>query len=258
VDLINFTVAQFQNFFLVLVRVASIFIIAPFFSSRNIPPTLKIGFSVLVALIIFPIIQAKSPLKSWEMITFFSEVLKQILVGLVIGFVAILIFVAVQLGGQIIDIQIGYGIVNVVDPQTGMQVSLVGQFIYLLALLVFLAVNGHHLVISALAQSFELVPLFGVGYSGELAGRLDRLFSDIFVIGLKVAAPIMAITFLMEVAMGLVARTVPQINVFLVGFPLRIGLGLGMIALSMPFFVYIFKGLTEEMYRDMMVILRYL
>ena len=168
-------------------------------------------------------------------------------IGLAIAFAVRLIFTAVQVAGTMVDFQMGFGVVNVIDPQTQAQVSITAQFQNILAVLIFLASDAHHFIIGAVVQSFDLINLAQVDFSNVTPELILRYFSSMFVIAIKIAAPIMAILFFLSVGLGLVARTVPQMNVFIVGFPLQIGVGLLMVALAMPFFSLVLQNQISEL-----------
>ena len=168
-------------------------------------------------------------------------------IGLAIAFAVRLIFTAVQVAGTMVDFQMGFGVVNVIDPQTQAQVSITAQFQNILAVLIFLASDAHHFIIGAVVQSFDLINLAQVDFSNVTPELILRYFSTMFVIAIKIAAPIMAILFFLSVGLGLVARTVPQMNVFIVGFPLQIGVGLLMVALAMPFFSLVLQNQISEL-----------
>ncbi len=130
----------------------------------------------------------------------------------------------------------GFGVVNVIDPQTQSQVSITAQFQNIFTILIYLALNAHHLTIYSLVESFQIINPQEFGFSAGTMALILKLFANTFVVAMKIAAPIMAILFFISVGLGLVARTVPQMNVFIVGFPLQIGIGLLMVGLTMSFF----------------------
>ncbi len=249
------TISQLKVFFLIAARMSGIFLVAPVFGSRNVPVLSKLVFSFLVALILYPIIKKPAIIPD-NLFLYTGMTIKEVAVGVLLGFFAILIFVGVQFAGHLMDLQIGYGIVNIIEPQSGAQVSLIAQFIYLFAILAFLLFNGHHILLSALMNSYDTVPLAAFTFSGKLMEHLTLTTTQMFVIGLKIAMPVLAVLFLAEVAMAFVARTVPQINVFIVGFPVRIALGIAFVGLSLPFFVYVFKGLLLNLQHNLAILLK--
>ena len=139
-------------------------------------------------------------------------------------------------------LQIGFGIVNVIDPITSSQVSLIGQFKFMLAVLVFLAIGGHRYFIGAMGVSFQLIPPGEVGQIHLLGAHFVPLFGQMLVVGVKLAAPILAALLLSSFAEGIVARTVPQMNIFIVGFGIRIAFGIFMLTLSISFFVAVMRN----------------
>ena len=182
------------------------------------------------------------PRSVFELATF---LMADVTIGLGIAFIARLIFGAVQVAGTVVDFQMGFGVVNVIDPQTDTQVSVTAQFHNILAILIFLVTDAHHFIIQAIVDSFFIINPAEVDFTGITPEYMLHLFSGTFTTAVKIAAPIMAILFFLSVGLGLVARTVPQMNVFIVGFPLQIGVGLVMVGLSMPFFNILIQ---REMY----------
>jgi flagellar biosynthetic protein FliR len=176
----------------------------------------------------------------------------EIIAGLVIGFAAILLFMGVQLSGQIIGFQIGFSMVEAFDPSSAQGMSIIGQFQFILALLVFLAIDGHHLLIAAVVQSFSIVPIGHIVFTGDTAQILTRMAVDVFAIAVKLSAPVLVTLFLTDVALGIIARTVPQMNVFIVSFPLKIGAGLLILVASLPFFNFVLTKLFQNMDRDLL------
>lgn len=189
-------------------------------SSRSMPPAARPGSAILGSL---PGLAAAAAL--------------ELGVGLVLGLAVQLLFSGLQLAGQLVGRDMGFAIVNVIDPVTSRDVGLLAQFKLLLAVVVMLAVNGHHLVIRALAESYRHVPVLGLCVDADAVEYLLGLGGMLFVTAIQIAAPILATVFLVTVALGFLGKTVPQMNIFIVGFPLRIGLGLAGLCLVLPFAV---------------------
>ena len=197
---------------------------------------------MLLAILIFPFVSSGSflsPGSLWELL---GIGLTEFLLGLLIGFMFYMLMVAVQFAGGIVGFQVGFAIVNVIDPTTSQNVSIIGQFQYLLATLLFLMMNGHHMVLSGMLDSFTLVPLGMVKFQFTGATEIVRLSAGVFILAVKIASPVMLALFLTDTALGIIARTVPQMNVFIVGFPLKIGIGLFVVGLTVPIFSYVFQG----------------
>lgn len=245
-NLFNFSPLQFQNFLLVFFRVGGILFSAPIFGNRSVPSHLKVGLALIISLI-FASGKVISTDFHPEIYFLGIALIGEVFIGVIIGFTARLIFTAVQLSGQLVGFQMGFAIVNVVDPQTGNQIPVIAQFENILAILIFLSINAHHWFLRATAESFALVPPFGFHYPSELAGEIMRLAGNMFVIAVKIGAPMIAVLFFTSMALGVIARTVPQMNIFIVAFPLKIAIGLIFLFFSLPLFVVLIRGLFGEL-----------
>jgi flagellar biosynthesis protein FliR len=237
----GFSLLQFQGFILVMFRIAGLFFDAPVFSNRNIPAIVRVGFVLFLSLIILPLVPLENVAKASDGLLFVFAIIKEALIGMVLGFFARLIFLGIQIAGQIIDYQMGLGFVNIVDPESQLQVPIIGQFLYIIVLFVFLLINGHHWIVQALVKSFDIVPLAAAHFKPVLVQHVVRLFSDTFVMGFKIAAPIGMSLFLVDLAYGVIARALPQANIMVVGFPIKIGLGFIFLLTSMPLFFMVMK-----------------
>ncbi|MBU8877846.1 flagellar type III secretion system protein FliR [Bacillus sp. FJAT-29790] len=248
----------FPAFLLIFVRVTSFFLMMPLFSYRSIPTAHKIGFGFFMALIMFftmdtPILEINS--------TYFLLIIKEALVGLLIGFIAYLILAAIQIAGGFIDFQMGFAIANVIDPQTGAQSPLMGQYLYTIGLFFLLTVNGHHLMLDGVFYSYRFIPLdqpwipFG---NEKMVEYVIRSFNSMFVIAFQMAIPVVGSLFLVDIALGIVARTVPQLNVFVVGLPLKIGVSFIVLIAVMSIMLLVVSQLFETMLttmRDLMALI---
>ncbi len=252
----DFSPKDVVAFVLVLMRAAGIFLTAPVFSSRNIPVTVKASWILLVAFLVFPVVDFRTLALPSDGLPLGIAVVRELLIGFSIGLGATLIFTGIQLAGQIIDIQMGLGMVNIIDPMTSTQVSAMGQYYFMVATLVFLAVNGHHVLLRGVVDSFTLVPLGQAHFSTALGTEMMNLFSQVFFIAFRVGAPVIGALFITNMALGVVARTVPQMNVFIVGMPLNLAVGFLITAVSMSFFTFILEGLFKGMYRDLALLLQ--
>jgi flagellar biosynthesis protein FliR len=239
-------------FLLIVIRLITFFVVAPVFSMRGVPNQFKIGFGFFTAVVIYSSIEVNQSVSMTDSYLFL--IIKETLIGLALGFVAALLLYTVQVAGAFIDFQMGFAIANVVDPQTGAQVPIIGNFKYMLALLFFVAVDGHHLLLDGIVKSYELLPLTEliapIG-SESIAKFMTTLFVQMFVMALQMALPIVGSLFLVDVALGILARTVPQVNVFVVGLPLKIFVGFIMLFLTMPVFFYLLQNLFRKIIDSM-------
>lgn len=242
---------SFPAFLLIFVRVTSFFLMMPLFSYRSIPTTQKIGIGFFMAWIMLftidvPILEINS--------AYFLLVMKEALVGLLLGFIAYLILTAIQIAGGFIDFQMGFAIANVIDPQTGAQSPLMGQYLYTIALFLLLTVNGHHLLLDGVFYSYRFIPLeqpwipFG---NENLVEYVITAFNSMFIIAFQMSIPVVGSLFLVDVALGIVARTVPQLNVFVVGLPLKIGVSFLVLIAVMSIMLFVVSQLFETMLSTM-------
>ncbi|GIP52250.1 MULTISPECIES: flagellar biosynthetic protein FliR [Paenibacillus] len=237
-------------FMLIFCRMTAFFVVAPVFSSRGVPNTFKIGLSAMIALLIL-MIQGTNQVIPQDL-GYVLMIIREVLIGLLMGFVAYLIFSVILTAGSFIDIQIGFGMANVLDPMTGASAPVLGNFKYIIATLVFLSINGHHYLLDAVIRSYNWIPLsndvFQRIYRGGVTEFLVSTFSQSFTLAFQMAAPLVVALFLTDVALGFLARTAPQFNVFVIGIPLKIIVGLVVLLLLIPGFIYAFEHLFEVMF----------
>ena len=240
-DLFNLNYGDFEKFIFVFTRVGAIVLFSPILGSTNIPGKLRIGFALVLSFLVTPLVGLGELPKIKGVSSLAVYMLSELIVGIIIAYAMRLIFIAVQIAGTVVDFQMGFGVVNVMDPQTESQVSITAQYMNVLAILFFLVFDGHHMIIQAIVESFKMINPIRFHFSGLTMQYIMNLFSAAFITAVKFSAPIMATLFFISVALGLVARTVPQMNVFIVGFPLQIGMGLMMLWFSLSFFSSLFK-----------------
>lgn len=245
-------------FLLVFIRVLSFFLVIPIFSYRTIPARVKIGLALYLAYVIVFTIDT-DPIE-FDMV-YILLVIKEAIAGIALGLIGYIILSAVQIAGGFIDFQMGFAIANVIDPQTGAQSPILGQYLYIFAFLFLLSVNGHHLLIDGIYQSYQFIPIdqpflhFGDENTVKLIGKA---FSAMFIIGFQMSVPVVASLFLIDVALGIVARTVPQMNIFVVGFPVKILAGIIILFIVMGTMIFSVKSLFELLLyslRDLMSLL---
>lgn len=225
---------QLQMFFLVFMRTGAFLMSIPMLNSPSVPALFRLALTLAASILIFPLLALPAPAASADVFTLAVAAGGEVLIGLLAGLAIRLIFEGVQLAGELAGYQMGLAIAEVIDPASEDQVAILAQFASLLSTVVFLILNGHHWFIRTLVESYQLVPPAGFHVNGLMLERLVRLTTEMFVIGLKAGAPVMVALLLGTVAFGLVARAVPQMNIFVVSMPLNIGLGLVFFGLSLP------------------------
>ncbi|MBI5557727.1 MAG: flagellar biosynthetic protein FliR [Deltaproteobacteria bacterium] len=236
-SLLNWTMNQFLALVIIMIRVGPLLFLMPITGSRNVPSQVKILLTAATSLILVSIVPVRAEQLPATMLGFCVFVASEVSFAVILAVFARLIFDAVQLAGQMVDIQMGMGMAGVMDPQFGIQVSLTGQFWNLIAILIFLAINGHHLYISTLAESFTWVKPGTLHISGATFEGMMQGMTRMFFMAVKIMAPASAAVFFSHVAMGIIAKTVPQVPILIVGMPLNIGVGFIFIGLSLIYFL---------------------
>ena len=243
---------------LIFVRVSAFFVSIPLFSYKTIPPQLKIVLAFVLSWMMYYTFSIEAFTINGEYILL---VVKEAIVGLTLGLVVYIVFSAVQIAGGFIDFQMGFAMANIVDPQTGAQSPLMGQFFNFLLLLVFLAINGHHLVLDGIFYSYQFLPLdqffpsFGDAESVEYS---MKLFVAVFAVAFQMSAQIIATLFLVTLALGITGKTVPQLNIFVVGFPIKIAVGFILLIIMMGVMVEVMERVIEMAIigmRNLMIVL---
>ena len=254
-DFLTYSIDKIQIFFLVLIRASGLFIIAPVFSNRAVTTKVKVSIVLVLTVVLMSALNNVTLTPVSSMIELAGLAFRELLVGAIIGLVFMLLFMGVQGAGSIVGYQMGMYIASALDPMTQGQTSLVGTFWTLLATLVFLTINGHHLVITALVDSYRVMPPGQVLMNGSVGELIIKYTAYVFVIALKIASPIIVTLFLVDVSMGTVAKMMPTMNVFFVGFPVKIFAGLLVMALSMPIFKYVLEKVTGYLNEELGVLL---
>jgi flagellar biosynthetic protein FliR len=223
----------FGTCLLAFVRIVLIFRQAPILGSGHMKNQVKIGLAALMALVAYPTLKIPENFPT-EPRGYIICILGQICVGLAIGFVSYLVMAAAQFGGEMMDIQMGLSAAATVDPCTGGTSKLIMRLNFYFAMLLYLTTNGHHEFFRALYRSFDVIPVTTFHINGHIIQLFVDHTEDIFLIGLQIAAPPLAALFITQIAMGLLARVAPQMNVFMLSFPVNIGVGMMMLSVGLP------------------------
>lgn len=247
---------QIQLFFLVFLRTGAFLMAIPVLSGTSVPVIFRIGLCLAASLLIFPLVKLGPLPVPTDVFTLGVSAAGEVLLGILAGVAIRLIFEGVQLAGELAGYQMGLAIAEVIDPASEDQVAILSQFMSLLATLVFLILNGHHWLIRTLVESYEIVPPVGFQVNGPVLERLARLTAGMFITGLKAGAPVMVALLLGTVAFGLVARTVPQMNIFVVSMPVNIAVGLLFFGLSLPHLAAYLGDLFSGMARNALALLK--
>lgn len=246
-------------FILIMARYIGLFLLAPILGSRVIPVRVRIALIYFLAVLTLPLLSNLQAIAlPINPVIIGLGVISELAVGFTIGFISFLVFAVIQLAGQFIDMRMGFAIVNVMDPITGMSAPLMGQFKNVLAILLFLTINGHHLLIKTLYQSYNLIELGGAAFSRSTFQYIFQTTADIFMLAFQLALPVIGTLFIADVIFGFLARSIPQMNIFIVGLPMKILIGLLVLILSIHFTVYFFQDLFSSMYQQLYQLIKLL
>jgi len=248
---ISIDTAQMLRFLLLFCRIGGVIVIAPLFGSERVPARAKAALAVMIAIVLTPVTGGVPAFDSAAMTGLAAA--GEVLVGVAIGFGARLIFAAVNMAGELADLQSGFGFAGIVSPQTGDHTSVIGQLQLSMAWLIFLGANGHHMVLNALGRSLAVVPL-GAG-PGLSASVLTHAVAGLIATAVQIAAPVVGAVILSDLALGLLTRAAPQMNLLAIGFPIKLAVGLVATLLALPFLATAQRGLLWTMERILSALL---
>jgi len=254
--MISFTAADIDvwlaAFLYPFLRILALMSSAPLFSHASVPVMVRVGLAFAITLVVAATLPAApfvSPFSAAGMILVFQ----QVIVGVAIGLAMQLVFAAVTLAGDLIGLQMGLSFASFVDPQNAEQAPIIGGFLSLVLMLVFLAINGHLALVAAMVDSFTFMPIGPAGWKALDAMRLVAAGSDLFATGVAISLPVVGALLLVNLTLGVLTRTAPQLNLFAVGFPVTLAVGLVMLLLAMPFAL---PALQRALERGLALLLR--
>jgi flagellar biosynthetic protein FliR len=229
------SVPELIRFGIILMRVSGIMLFAPFFSNQSIPLQIRAAFALVVSFVLAPSLPLSMIPDSFSAGNIVSLIGGEILSGVLLGFAASCVFAGMQFAGKIVAFQLGFSLINQIDPQTNVEAPVFSFLYNYVGLLFFLLLNGHHWFLLAISDSFGPLPIGGSSIHGSMLVWILRLSAQIFVIGLRIAGPIIIITTIADIVLGIIGRAAPQIQIIIVGMPLKILVGLGCLSFSFYF-----------------------
>ncbi|WP_027357074.1 flagellar biosynthetic protein FliR [Desulfofundulus thermocisternus] len=244
------------TFILIFIRASAFLVAGPLFFFPNVPRSLKAFTALVLAVVLYPLVPGVEPDFPGGLVGFALAAAEEAGVGLVLGFVAGLVFQSLAVAGQIMDIQMGFFMASFFDPAMGHQSTLSSRFLYLLGMVLFFILDGHHVLIAALARSYELVPLAGASLDGVTTLAVVRIFARMVALGVQIAAPVVAVVLIIDLCLGLLGRTAPEMNIFMLGFPLKISLGILTLSIMVPLFGVVFRALVRMMEQNLYTLIR--
>ncbi len=242
-------VHQIEFFVLVFIRIASAFAVLPLFSHSAMPTVAKAGLAAAMALLLVPTLSGTLPPPSGTLIDFFLLALRETVCGVLLGFAGQFLFYAVDIAGQLIGFQAGVSVVSSIDPNTEAQSTVLTQLYNIIAMLIFLAIDGHHAMIKAVCDSLHAVPVGKLVVDGRFSEWTLAAVQGVMVDGVRLAAPLMVTLLLTDVGLGILTRVAPTMNVFVVGFPLKVAITLLMISMTLGILASVFTFQYSEYVR---------
>jgi flagellar biosynthesis protein FliR len=246
---IVFSFAEIVRFAVVLLRIAGIVIFAPLFSSQSIPYQIRIVFTLVATLVLAPCLPMGAVPAGFglgDIVGLFSS---EILLGAVIGFAASLVFAGFQFAGHIASFQLGFSLINLIDPQTNVEAPVFSFLQNYIALLFFLLINGHHWFFLAVNESFQYLPVGGIHLNADVVTSLIHLSAQVLSLGVRIAGPVILISVITDIVMGVIGRAAPQINILIVGMPLKILVGFGCLSFSFYFIPHLLEQVYSSLFR---------
>ncbi len=243
-------------FLLIATRLSAMVMVAPVLSARTIPTMVKAGLIVLVSLVALPLVAAEGGTVPAGFVEILMLVAREALIGFAFGLVAQMLFAAVQTAGSYLDFGAGFAIAQAFDPATNSNVSVLGRWYNLVAITAFLSMGGLQLLVGGVVRSFTLAPpLADLNLAALVTGVLARA-DDILLVAVQISAPLLGAMFIADVALGIISRSVPQMNVFIVGLPIKVAVALAGTAVLLPAFIIFMNTLGARMLSDLSTMLR--
>lgn len=240
-------IAYFTALILVFLRLISFFTVATGLFPKGTPPMAKIGVAIILSYIILPGVDFSQINSNSNMIILMSNAISEIITGIILGFVTELCFMAAKFAGSMIDIQSGLSMASMFDPNSNSNATLIERLLYWISLVIFFIVDGHHILLLQLIESFKWVTIGKFILFQGSAGIIIEAFISFFIIGFKMAIPIILIVIITDLVLGLVSRTVPQLNVMILGLPIKILIALASFLFALPIFFSLIGDAFSEM-----------
>ncbi len=247
-DIQLLSVQQVQIFLVIFSRIAGFISAIPVFSSTQNPGGVKAALIMVLSFALFPLLQGQlTPPPDFALGPLALLIISELLTGAILALVCRLLFIAVEYGATIVGFQMGFAAANIYDPQNQNQVQLVAQFQNIFAILIFLTVNGHFVLFQAMMRSFELLPPGRITLAGEAIPYLMQLTTKMFILGVQFSAPVLSVLLLSNLILGILARVFPQLNVFMLSFPINISVALSAIAITLNMAAFILSRELDDL-----------
>lgn len=237
-------------FFLLMARIGGLMVFAPFFGSGAVAPVIRVMVSISLSVALFPLLETELP-RTDEFSSFFFVLCGELLVGMLLGLLGRLFLASLEIAGQVMGFQMGFAVIKVIDPQTQSESPVMSILQNIIGILIFLSINGHHWFIQAIVDSYQITGT-GVSLNGSVHLHLIRSAGEMFVLGMKIAAPIVVVLLIVDILLGIVGRAAPQLHVLVIGLPAKSLMGFVFMAAtvhtSIPFLGRHFDALQRQLY----------
>ena len=243
-------------FMLVLCRVGALMLTAPYFSERAIPTRAKLGFALVLTLVVMPAVPIGSLVVPTSAAASVVLIFREVLIGIIIGYAAQTVFAGILLAGQVASFQMGLALARAFDPSSGTQSTVVATFYRWAGLATFLVIDGHHHLIRGVAGSYRTVGIGQATFDGTALQIVMDLLGNLFRIAIQVAAPAVVVLFITQSVLALMNRAIPQMHVFLVGLPLMLTLGFLTMAFSIGSLIHFYPILFSRLYESVNLLTR--
>jgi flagellar biosynthetic protein FliR len=236
---LHLVLPEFQSFLVLVSRIGGIVAAFPMLGGRTVPHRIKIALVVMLGIALSPLIRL--PQLSQDAFEMTAGLASELLIGLVIGLAVRLVFGALEIAGDLLGVQMGFGAVQLLDPMTAQHSSVMSEYFRIIAMLVFLSLNAHMVVVGAIVSSYETIPPFGARLSPDVGEEVLQLSQHMFMVALQLSAPVLVVMILINILLAMLGRAVVQINVFVLSFPITILGGLLVLGLALPYTVSLFE-----------------
>ena len=249
-------ITDFVLVFLIFVRIISVMVTAPIFGNISVPAMVKVSLSIIISYIIFLTIDKSNIHVDLNLISLALNAGKEVITGATMGFMLNFVFQGISFASSIIGYDMGLMMAEVMNPFEDSNSNVIGELIFFGAVMIFIFINGHHYIITAAVASFQVIPIGKFSITDASVSLLIKYAFSVFTIAIKIASPILVSFFLVHLAEGVVSKVIPNIQVFFVSQPLKLGLGFFMLSVLVPMYVYVIKGLLQNYENELFELIR--
>jgi flagellar biosynthetic protein FliR len=243
--MVEIYIEQFILFLLIFLRVSAGLLTAPMFGHQTIPLQVKVVLSMFLSYVLFAFSMAQSVKVDLNLLSLFILAVKEMVAGATLGFSIGIIFGGVRYAGELMSYDMGFSMATMFDPENNASFPVLSEILYWFLLMIFIVLNGHHFIIEALISSYKIIPIGEWNISEAAVQKMVFLTGQMFVVAVKIAAPVLVSLFIANIALGVLNKAMPQMNIFGVMFSLKIGLGAIVMIATIPVIAFVFKKILS-------------